>query len=837
MDSRPTLVKPQRTSLGHSPTRQKIVAADDILTQITPTTAMEALMAPSGAVKGCMDGASQAEREFAMRTAIASQRICEWLEELTSWTWPEDGGDAGFLPVNGVIANTKRKLFGAEASSTAHGRQYIGSLLAQDVARYLYRIEEIQHGLDDLDLEDIKAHILTHHILPVSRPSTPRSDRSRNLVASFTRMDDLSAIVTAIVVQSLPNLAKLSALVHVWTMRLAVLPRIPPMLKSVHEAELALDAAWDAISSFAQDLAKYNEANGEIDWEPSLTLESFTVMKKNLTDIVALPGKTLDYMLDCLEGMDDTLPDEWLERMESVEQSYIEWVAVGERKVREADWAKNLVRVPRVQKSIAAVEAAAEVDALGIEQPATPAVSAATHEWLLDEETFDGTMSPVREEEDEEEPALPPLHDSERLDSDDLVNDTVLYGASSHFGGISSDMPEVSNSPTGLKGRVRTLQDLDNSPPSSPPMLDHSETPMMLLDSPSFSSTADYDDTVFTKSPVDGSFTEEFDDSYSVPDLSTDKLRRESVGEQHLRQQLSQIISSIPAKIKLTSEPAKEINLNPPDLQLPQLRKRSSREPVRRATSAMSSRTVTPSFTLSPAKGPRPRHQRGQQEIRVYHLSRSTGEAPIKLFIRCVGENGERVMVRVGGGWADLSEYLKEYATHHGRRSGRADDTTVEVRDLPQRGGSRASKEPGSSPPSRPGSALSQAAPSTPLGVRKTRKTSGPLGNDFPRLHPKTPAHLQRERETTPASEGSVRSRSDSWTEDDSSFLGLAGPSSKRVEMSEESKAWVETVKQKVRQASGEVRPPSAQETGRFGDLGRVGGTKRLFRKAGDLKK
>ena len=26
-------------------------------------------------------------------------------------------------------------------------------------------------------------------------------------------------------------------------------------------------------------------------------------------------------------------------------------------------------------------------------------------------------------------------------------------------------------------------------------------------------------------------------------------------------------------------------------------------------------------------------------------------------------------MVRVGGGWADLGEYLRQYAEHHGRRT------------------------------------------------------------------------------------------------------------------------------------------------------------------------
>lgn len=80
-------------------------------------------------------------------------------------------------------------------------------------------------------------------------------------------------------------------------------------------------------------------------------------------------------------------------------------------------------------------------------------------------------------------------------------------------------------------------------------------------------------------------------------------------------------------------------------------------------------------------------------------------------------------------------------------------------------------------------------------------------------------------------------------------MLGLAGPKSRHVEMSEENRAWVVSVTEKVRLASGEVKPPGAAERGvsrdregpsregrresakGFGDMGQVGGTKRLFRK------
>ncbi len=131
----------------------------------------------------------------------------------------------------------------------------------------------------------------------------------------------------------------------------------------------------------------------------------------------------------------------------------------------------------------------------------------------------------------------------------------------------------------------------------------------------------EFDDSIVVKTPLDSSFMDDYDDSYSVPEINTPVVRRDSVGDQQLRKQISQIIQSIPAKIKLQSEHP-TVNLNPPDLQLPRLKKKSSKDQFKRSTSSMSSRTATPSFTLSPAKNSRPRHQRGQQEIKVYHLSK-----------------------------------------------------------------------------------------------------------------------------------------------------------------------------------------------------------------------
>ncbi|KAI5849619.1 hypothetical protein DFP73DRAFT_541297 [Morchella snyderi] len=98
-------------------------------------------------------------------------------------------------------------------------------------------------------------------------------------------------------------------------------------------------------------------------------------------------------------------------------------------------------------------------------------------------------------------------------------------------------------------------------------------------------------------------------------------------------------------------------------------------------------KSVAGSSVVSDATGFAPRGGRRHVSntsagIELYHLHRDNGQAPIKLYIRLVGERGERVMVRVGGGWADLAEYLKEYATHHGSKRRTVSGGGIEIQDL-----------------------------------------------------------------------------------------------------------------------------------------------------------
>ena len=307
--------------------------------------------------------------------------------------------------------------------------------------------------------------------------------------------------------------------------------------------------------------------------------------------------------------------------------------------------------------------------------------------------------------------------------------------------------------------------------------------------------------------------------------------------DDHLEQKISSILATVPARIRLSSEV--EIESSPNGRSSPPKSYATVSPGVRplRATSA------SPSFTLAPAyaKNPRPRAKGSNPDIKLYHLHRSSGEAPIKLFVRLVGENGERVMVRVGGGWADLGEYLKEYATHHGRRS--ASDGRIEIQDIPKLNSKssiaslRAQATGRSTPTGRPDSAMSR--PGSSLAFARTRASEG---SPIETRTPTTPqfASARRQELTPPSGSSSVSSmRSSSrlsWTgAEEEPALGLAGPKSKKVDISPDKQAWVEGMLGQVRKASAQKR-----EEVDFGSLGKIGTTKRVFRRgskgsAGDL--
>ncbi|KAH6636960.1 hypothetical protein F5144DRAFT_546999 [Chaetomium tenue] len=876
-----------------SPARQR--STDDLLANLNPRTVVNAFRNPSGGLKACLAAATPAEQAFALRVAIASDNIYAWLGELSAWPWPAGGGSAGF-----EMPRSRRSKLWDTLSPTQHeslgtpDQGYNGSLPTADVARYERRIDEIAQGLEELEIEEIKSQVLNNHIMPLSRPGTPvmGSGRSTMSLSSFAMLDDLTAIVTATTVQALPNLSKLTRLMSAWNFRLLVLRKIPVFLTSIADAEVALQSGWNAISTA-------NRQNGAT--SAPLSREAFGVMKSVLGRKVAKAGRDLDAMLDILEGQPDTLPEDWIDRMDTLEHAYGEWTVACDRKVQETDLAGMAQQVvpPKAApeqplregtdgSAVSVSPASNGSPALASSGEAQPPANASSpdsysarglsptpevrppvikiHPTIEEEETSetegvypdtdnefdqsasDGSASAepfVRaiseplstapsnrrilgdavgfsstsdsELSDISENDVFQVEDHDRRASTASESSTVLHEAPSAFGdSFSSDLVDQG---TPERPRLRHMDSTDLSGLGS----FRSSTRSMSVTFNDKPTVTELPSFVSPPGTPTRSMLED-DDDVTQPNTPAEKVIPGM--DDQLQRQIGQILESVPAKIRLTAEPP-AVNLNPPDFKMPIPRKSSRGDAIPRTQSNMSmrsaySRSATPSFTLAPARNSRPRHRGSNQEIKLYHLSRSNGEAPIKLFIRCVGEHGERVMVRVGGGWADLGEYLKEYATHHLRRSVAAGaDGKIEVKDIPRTGAVRPVAASDATPPSRPSSAMDSHSPISPLKLRKTRRptaSASPSNNTnephhhSPASRPKTPlASVSRLEATPPSGNSSLRSRSSSrvsWDEDEGAVaLGMAGPRAKQIEMSEESRAWVESIKEKVRIASGERKP------------------------------
>lgn len=358
-----------------------------------------------------------------------------------------------------------------------------------------------------------------------------------------------------------------------------------------------------------------------------------------------------------------------------------------------------------------------------------------------------------------------------------------------------------------------------------------------------------------------------------------------------LDRQISDILTTIPAHIRLTSDPKHGNNRsNDPKSTKPRLASKGSARYLRASRSMTGLKS--PELTLSPAKpggfdSANPGAPSGRRsaaasrtdnhnDIKLYHLTQPGREQPIKLFIRRVGENGERVMVRVGGGWADLGEYLRQYAEHHGRRT--ISEGKFEILGL---------EVPTAENSPRPESAMSKrdrrfsggsvrearSASTTP----QKKRLSGGLGIGVSR--DEAPAPMMASLSGTPKQNGtgeasgtgptttpSTGESHRSWT---GTEVGLAGPNAKKLDLSEQKREWIEGMMKQARTVSGNLPPlASAAATHKaetpgghrgdgagsraesrdtssgahlkkggadFGDLGRVGKTKRVFLRGNTL--
>lgn len=252
------------------------------------------------------------DRILGARAAVAGQRIREWLDELQAWPWPSGYGarqGQGFMPPSNSMEQGEPDFF--------------GSLSTRSVVEYENRIEQIRDGIEGLNVEELKEHIINVHVPGRSRPSSSHSAISAMSAPPFAKvpLNDFTAVITATILKSLPTLARLNAMLETWSVRLTVLRQIPGLLAAVQAARASLDSA----ASLTEEKHR-NKRHSMIEFEST---------RDHLIELVNVAGSRMDSILNALEGREDSIPAIWIDTMDTLEADFATWLQMAERMALE----------------------------------------------------------------------------------------------------------------------------------------------------------------------------------------------------------------------------------------------------------------------------------------------------------------------------------------------------------------------------------------------------------------------------------------------------------------------------------------------------------------------
>ena len=247
-----------------------------------------------------------AEKELASRVVKAADRLKEWCREIEQWGWS-----------GSFDKRHERRLHHDPFERIESG----ASLPPEVVERYDSRLDSIGEELEELEVDDLKEQILGIH-LGRSRPSSSYSSASSTNVVLY---DDFQLFVTEALLHALPFLAKLQHYLKIWHVRLDVYRQVPMYLDGLSFLEEILTEAWQGLK---------HASTPEMDEKEIEALdEQLTTAQSALKYKVSELGTQLDRMLDALEGQDDCLPDDWIDKYENNEKSYAEWSYQADRKL------------------------------------------------------------------------------------------------------------------------------------------------------------------------------------------------------------------------------------------------------------------------------------------------------------------------------------------------------------------------------------------------------------------------------------------------------------------------------------------------------------------------
>ncbi|KAJ5263443.1 hypothetical protein N7478_011048 [Penicillium angulare] len=313
---------------------------DPLLSNLSPESTLAALTStgtvPSNGsfshdvLSKSISQVSPAERALGIRAAIAARNLDLWLKEVRSWKWynnTDAQAGKGFSPP----ANSSKRDGSFESNSLSapsNSVEFYGSLPAQVVEEYEKRIEEIRDGIDGLDVEELKEHVLNAHIPSRSRPSSSTSTVSVPPPLSYVQLSDFTAIVTATILRALPCLSRLSHLLNTWDVRLFVLRQVPGLLKELQTTRSILDASNRALQS------SNTSENLDARLSSSFLRDEHVKIEGKVIDA----GRRMDRTLDALEGRQDSLPEQWIDDLETIEADFAAWVVEAERYKLHTEW-------------------------------------------------------------------------------------------------------------------------------------------------------------------------------------------------------------------------------------------------------------------------------------------------------------------------------------------------------------------------------------------------------------------------------------------------------------------------------------------------------------------
>lgn len=418
---------------------------------------------------------SPAERALGIRAAIAAQKLGLWYRELQGWQWPK-----------GTDAHLGKGFISPPVETESAEQEYYGSLPAAVVAQHEKRIEEIRDELENLNVDELKEHVLSAHIPARSRPSSSNSTVSTPPPLSYVQLSDFTAVITATILRALPLLSRLNSLLSVWDVRLLVLRQIPGLLRGLRLARSELSSAMDLL----------NSSDAPTETDPLYSRANYHVKRTALEATVISAGRRMDRILDSLEGREDSLPEAWIDDLETVESEFGSWVMEAEKRSVQNEWRRAMTT--KQQKATAPELEPIKTDSLPEESASADVLISAG--FLPSDITRPHSMETI--EEEPHSPLKAVAADLPSLDRPSIVLTSIEATTSEVPGAVSSEGVGSStlDPPLDTKADECDVQ----ATTASPVETEYPETSETREDLPSSSEAGDSEPASYVREESDG---------------------------------------------------------------------------------------------------------------------------------------------------------------------------------------------------------------------------------------------------------------------------------------------------------------------------------------------